>query len=199
MAGAAALPQAKAIVRALARLHAAWWDDARLGQSVGSFATRDETAADDEVFAGHYQRFADDLGDRLGAERRGVYDRFIAAMPRLRERYHSRRNVSLTHGDGHIWNFLVPKAADSDDVRPFDFDLWHINVPASDLAYMIATHLYPERRREIETPLLDCYHDTRRAMASPAMIAPRLRMIIGRRCCGTSASRCGSGPSRFRR
>jgi aminoglycoside phosphotransferase (APT) family kinase protein len=153
------LPQAKAIVRALARLHAAWWDDVRLGQSVGSFASRDETAAHGEVFVGHYRRFADDLGDRLGAERRAVYDRFIAAMPGLRERYHSRRDLSLVHGDAHIWNFLVPRDADSDDVRPFDFDHWHIGVPANDLAYMIAMHLHPERRRDIEGPLLDCYHE----------------------------------------
>ena len=47
---------------------------------VGNFATRDEIAAYDEVFAAHYQRFADDLGDRLSAERRAVYDRFIEAQ-----------------------------------------------------------------------------------------------------------------------
>jgi len=154
------LPQARAIVRALARLHAAWWGDSRLGETVGSFATRDETTAHGEVFAGHYQRFADALGDRLSAERRIVYDRFIAAMPRLLDRYHSRRNLSLAHGDAHVWNFLVPKDANSDDVRPFDFDQWRINVPAHDLAYMIALHLYPERRRDIEGTLLDCYHET---------------------------------------
>jgi hypothetical protein len=53
-----ALPEAKAIVRALARLHAAWWDDPRLGVSIGSFATPEETTKHSEVFAGHYRRFA---------------------------------------------------------------------------------------------------------------------------------------------
>lgn len=154
------LPQAKAIVRALARLHVAWWDDPRLGTSVGSFATREETAERNEIFAGHYRRFADQMGDRLSAERRAIYDRFIAAAPRLLDRYHSRCNVSIAHGDAHIWNFLVPKDAASEDVRPFDFDQWRINVPANDLAYMIALQLYPERRHAIERPLLDCYHET---------------------------------------
>ncbi|MFC5324020.1 phosphotransferase [Bradyrhizobium oligotrophicum] len=155
-----ALPQAEAIVRALARLHAAWWDDPRLGVSIGSFATADERAGRSLTFAGHYQRFADQLGDRLSADRRAVYERLMAATPRLSERYLSRRNLSIAHGDAHVWNFLVPKAADSDDVRAFDFDQWRIGVPANDLAYMIALHLYPERRARIERPLLDGYHQT---------------------------------------
>ena len=155
-----AVPHAEAIVRALARLHAAWWDDPRFGHTIGSFATREQTGANVAGFAAHYAHFADQLGDRLSAERRAVYDRFIAAAPRLLERYHSQRNLSITHGDAHVWNFLVPKAAGSDDVRVFDFDQWRINVPAQDLAYMIALHLHPERRVATERPLLDCYHET---------------------------------------
>ena len=154
------VPRAEAIVRALARLHAAWWDDPRLGVSVGSFATPEQMTEHGKVFAGHYQRFADHMGDRLSAERRAIYDRFIAAMPRLLERYHARRHLSIAHGDAHVWNFLVPKDAGSDDVRVFDFDNWRINIPAQDLAYMIALHLFPERRAALERPLLDCYHET---------------------------------------
>ncbi|WP_315803815.1 phosphotransferase [Bradyrhizobium sp. SZCCHNS3002] len=154
------LPQAEGIVRALARLHAAWWDDPRLGVSIGSFATADERDERGRTFAGHYQRFADQLGDRLSADRRAVYERLMAATPRLSERYLSRRNLSILHGDAHVWNFLVPKAADSDDVRAFDFDQWRIGVPANDLAYMIALQIYPDRRARMERPLLDRYHQT---------------------------------------
>ncbi|CCE02275.1 phosphotransferase [Bradyrhizobium sp. STM 3809] len=154
------VPHAEAIVRALARLHAAWWDDPRLGVTIGSLATPEDTTKHSGLFAGHYQRFADLLGDRLSAERRAVYDRFIAASPRLLQRYHARRNLSIAHGDAHVWNFLVPLAAGDNDVRAFDFDRWRINVPAHDLAYMIALHQYPERRAVIERPLLDCYHRT---------------------------------------
>jgi len=154
------VPDAERIVRALARLHAAWWDDPRLGVSIGSLATPEETAKHSEVFAGHYQRFADQLGDRLSSDRRAIYDRFMAAAPRLLERYHAGRHLSIAHGDAHVWNFLVPKAIGSDDVRVFDFDQWRVNVPAQDLAYMIALHLYPDRRAQVERPLLDCYHET---------------------------------------
>jgi hypothetical protein len=47
-----------------------------------------------------------------------------------------------------------------DDARVFDWDLWHISVGSNDLAYMMALHWYPDRRRLIEQPLLDCYHET---------------------------------------
>lgn len=154
------LEQAAFIVEALARLHAAWWDHAALGHSIGHFM---DVAAMEQVmaqFAGHFERFAALLGDRLSADRRMLYGRFIGATPRLLERYHSRRNVTIAHGDAHIWNFLVPKPAVTDRVRVFDFDQWRINVGASDLAYMIGLQLYPERRREIESELLDRYHAT---------------------------------------
>lgn len=153
-------PQATAIVKALGRLHAAWWDHPQLGTSIGRFANREDTDKHGAVFADHYRRFADQLGDRLSADRRAVYDRFIAAAPRLLDRYHQRRNLAIAHGDAHVWNFLVPKDAGGGDVRPFDFDQWHVATPASDLAYMIALHLYPERRAAIERPLLDAYHAT---------------------------------------
>jgi thiamine kinase-like enzyme len=150
--------QAAAIVQTLARLHATWWDDPRLGRSVGSFM---EPAAMEQLmaqFAGHFERFAALLGDRLSAAQRDVYRRFMSATPKLLERYHSRRDLTIVHGDAHIWNFLVPKPEVDDRVRVFDFDQWRINVGANDLAYMIALQLYPERRRGIEGQLLDRYH-----------------------------------------
>jgi hypothetical protein len=44
------------------------------------------------------------------------------------------------------------------DVRIFDWDCWRVDVAADDLAYMLALHWYPDRRRRMEQPLLDCYH-----------------------------------------
>jgi hypothetical protein len=43
-------------------------------------------------------------------------------------------------------------------VRLFDWDGWRVGLASSDLAYMMATHWYPERRRRLERPLLDRYH-----------------------------------------
>ncbi|MDD1532237.1 MULTISPECIES: ecdysteroid 22-kinase family protein [unclassified Bradyrhizobium] len=150
--------QAIAIVTTLARWHAAWWDHPGLGDAVGTFASPEDSAERMETFAGHYDRFADYLGDRLSEERRTLYRRLIDQSDRLSQRYHSRRHLSITHGDAHVWNFLLPRAGVADTVRIFDFDLWNINVPTHDLAYMMAMHWYPERRQALERPLLNLYH-----------------------------------------
>ncbi|MHB0771017.1 phosphotransferase [Bradyrhizobium sp. 5.13L] len=152
--------QAIAIVTTLARWHAAWWDHPGLGDPVGTWASMEDSAQRMETFAGHYDRFADLLGDRLSEERRILYRRLIDRSERLSERYHSRRHMSITHGDAHTWNFLLPRAGVADTVRIFDFDLWSINVPTNDLAYLMAMHWYPERRQALERPLLGFYHDT---------------------------------------
>lgn len=152
--------QATAIVTTLAGWHAAWWDHASLGESVGSWASADDSTRHMEAFAGHYDRFADLLGDRLSEERRILYRRLIDQSARLSQRYHARRHVSITHGDAHTWNFLLPRAGVADTVRVFDFDLWNINVPTGDLAYMMAMQWYPDRRQALERALLNRYHDT---------------------------------------
>ena len=153
------LEQTKSIVRALGQAHAAWWDDPRLGNSIGAWLESDVTNRNIQQFAEHYARFADRLGDRLPDARRDLYEKFINAAPRLLQRYHSRRNVTIVHGDAHVWNFLLPKDVASDSVRLFDFDQWRINVGSHDLAYMMAVQWYPDRRRLMERSLLDCYHE----------------------------------------
>jgi thiamine kinase-like enzyme len=152
--------QAMAIVAALARMHAAWWDHTSLGEMAGDWMSTDDTANLLEIFAGHYDRFADSLGDRLSEERRDLFRRFLEQWARLFQRYHSHRHVTITHGDAHTWNFLLPRASIVDSVRIFDFDQWRINVPTSDLAYMMALQWYPETRQVLERPLLDGYYNT---------------------------------------
>ena len=152
--------QSRSIVAALARMHAAWWDHPRLGSSVGTWLENAAMNGILQQFAEHFARFADLCGDRLPDARRRLYERFIEAASGLTQRYHSRRNVTIVHGDAHVWNFLLPKAEASDDVRVFDFDQWRINVGSSDLAYMMALHWYPDRRAIAERPLLDLYHET---------------------------------------
>jgi len=152
--------QAFAIVTTLARWHAAWWDHPDLGHTVGTWASVEDRAQHMETFAGHYDRFADLLGDRLSEERRILYRRLIDQSARLAQRYHSHHHVSITHGDAHTWNFLLPRVGIAGTVRIFDFDQWGINVPTSDLAYMIAMQWYPERRQSLERALLNHYHET---------------------------------------
>jgi hypothetical protein len=147
----------KSILGAWAGFHAAWWDDPRLGESIGGWVEPDVRERQARGSIERFGEFADRFGDRLSPDRRDLFERAFAAGPRLWRRYESRRNLTIVHGDAHFWNCFLPKDP-AGAIRLFDWDGWRIGVGADDLAYMIAMHWYPERRRRFERPLLDHYH-----------------------------------------
>ena len=53
------------MVQTLARFHAAWWDDPRLGVSIGTRVDAETARQAMQRHAGAFERFADHLGDRL--------------------------------------------------------------------------------------------------------------------------------------
>lgn len=147
--------QCDRIIGAHARFHAFWWDHPDLGRSVGAFE-------DDAGFDGFLTRFSEQLaafvdkvGDRMTVEQRRVYERLAAGAPRLYdERIRPHRNLTLLHGDAHVWNALYPKDAGTDGVKLIDWDDWRVDTATDDLAYMMAVHWFPERRRRLERECL---------------------------------------------
>jgi Ecdysteroid kinase-like family len=150
------LAQTEQIIAARARFHAAWWDDPRLGVSIGTWLDPGDRHL--ETFAAEAARFADRVGDRLSPQRRDFYQQLIDAGPRLNKRYHSHHDMTIVQGDAHVWNIFLPRASGSDDVRIFDWDAWRVDVATDDLAYMMALHWFPDHRRRFERHLLDRYH-----------------------------------------
>ncbi|MGE3703491.1 MAG: hypothetical protein AB7G08_32885, partial [Hyphomicrobiaceae bacterium] len=105
----------RAIVGALARFHAAWWDAPQPGVSVG--AQPDMAMVRDiyQRLQGFWANLSDRLGDHLSPDRRRIYERFFAAPPHF-ARMATRKNLSIVHGDAHVWNVFLP--ADSCSSRP---------------------------------------------------------------------------------
>jgi hypothetical protein len=150
--------QCESIMTAWAKFHAAWWDDPRLGTSVGTWP-----AADWEeylpIFARQLADFTDQFGRFMSPERRALYEQFLDPGSRLLARLHARRNLTLVHGDAHWWNCFLPRSGNS-NVRLIDWEGWRINTATTDIAYMMAMLWYPEMRHRLERPLLDLYHAT---------------------------------------
>jgi Ser/Thr protein kinase RdoA (MazF antagonist) len=145
------------ILRAWARFHAHWWDDPRLGSSIGHWGDAEAIDHDLRRLADKVAQLEDRLGDRLPRERRDLYALMLDRAPRLVKRTLSRRAVSIVHGDAHVWNCFLPRDGGA-DIRLFDWDSWRLGVATDDLAYMMAMHWYPDRRSRMERPLLDAYH-----------------------------------------
>jgi Phosphotransferase enzyme family len=149
--------ECEAILAARARFHAHWWDDPRLGATVGRWV---DAAAVEEFLnrlAGKISSFSDRMGDRLPKERKDLYERLIDRGPDLLKRALGGPAATIVHGDAHVWNCFIPKDGGA-DIRLFDWDTWRLGIAAEDLAYMMAVHWYPDRRRLMEQPLLDRYH-----------------------------------------
>jgi Ecdysteroid kinase-like family len=150
--------QCEKIVRARAQFHAQWWDDPRLGTTIGNWLPADDSRL--AAFDAAVTQFFGRVGDLLPPHRRDLYRRLIDRGPAtLTRRYHSHRDMTVVQGDAHCWNCFVPKDG-GNDVRFFDWDCWRVDVGTDDLAYMIALHWYPDRRHVLERPLLDLYHAT---------------------------------------
>ena len=172
--------QCEKILRALARFHAAWWDDPRLGVALGSRADASAMSSWLGEFEQLLGRFNERVGDRLPSDRRDLFDRWLRAAPRLLADFHSRSNVTISHGDAHFWNAFLPRASAGGEVRLFDWDSWNIDVGTRDLAYAMAMHWYPDRRRLMEGPsgCLPCRaRSARRDGIQPPRLGPGLPTV----------------------
>jgi Ecdysteroid kinase-like family len=153
-----AVDDCKCIVEAWAKFHAKWWKDPRLGKSIGEAFNAEASSA--IYAASKLPQFLDILGDRLSPERRKLCERMAAAAPHFAQKQWDLRNITLTHGDAHFWNTLSPKVGASGVVKIVDWDNWRPAAASRDLAYMMAVHWYPERRKLYEQQLLSHYHST---------------------------------------
>ena len=104
--------------------------------------------------------FIDFLGDGLLAKRRKIYDLLLSSKYKIWGRLTDATGLTVTHGDAHWWNLLYPHDTDKHRVRLFDWQLWHVDVGARDLAFMIALGGYAERRAATEQNLMRLYYES---------------------------------------
>jgi len=152
------LPDCETVVRTFARFQASWWDDPRLGTSVGTWANPADRAQFQQRMTEAVAKLADALGDRLARGHRALYERLIDRVEALSARYHSHRNMTIVHGDAHVWNCFLPKPGTTGTAKLFDWDGWRVDYASDDLAYQMALQWFSDFRREREQHLLDVYH-----------------------------------------
>lgn len=144
-------------VTVLARLHARWWEAPTLGWSIGKLHTDASLLAMIDGIRVHLPGFIADLANELPSADRSLLQTVFSSSLRPWLRLVEPRALTVIHGDAHTWNFLFPR---SEDGPPYliDWQLWHPDVGARDLAFMIALHWDPAVRQELELPLLRLYY-----------------------------------------
>lgn len=141
-------------VTALAKLHANWWGQTDLFSDITPSVAAHQ---DVEKLYNRFPRFVDLVGEYLSRERLVLYERILQNHVELLEKRETSERVTFLHTDSHFWNYLYPNSGNIDACVMFDWPLWRTGIAGSDLAYLIALHLYPEHRARFESSLLDQY------------------------------------------
>src|SRR5205807_2679772 len=116
---------------------------------VGQLHTPDSLTNMVQGIGSHLPAFMDAFGDALTSEARRVYGQVFGSSLQPWMRLTDPRALTIIHGDAHTWNFLFSRAGDGPAFL-IDWQLWHVDLGARDLAFLIALHWYPSRRRELE-------------------------------------------------
>lgn len=145
-------------VAVLAQLHARWWEASTLGSTVGSLHTEESLTTMVSGIVANLPGFIKDLGNDLPVADRSVLETVFSSSLQPWLRIVDRRALTVVHGDAHTWNFLFPRS-DHGATYIFDWQLWHLDVGARDLAFMIALHWEPDVRQQLELPLLRFYYE----------------------------------------
>jgi Ecdysteroid kinase-like family len=153
------LAQCERAVEALAHAHAQWWESPKLGHEIGKPNTTESLTTMVQGIAAHLPSFFDTFGDALAVETRKIYERVFSSSLKPWLRLTDPHALTITHGDAHSWNFLFPRVGDGPAFL-FDWQVWHVDVGVRDLAFMMALHWYPSRRRDVEHSLLRHYHES---------------------------------------
>jgi hypothetical protein len=147
-------------VKCLAEFHAYWWNHPKLGNGIGKVFDQSWLKSFTADLNVSVNRFLDFLGDDLSAVRHDIYKRMLASSDKIWGRLTDRSGLTITHGDAHWWNFLYPRDPHKEQTRIFDWQLWHIDLGARDLAFLVAGGGFAERRPEMEMKLVRLYFDT---------------------------------------
>jgi hypothetical protein len=147
-------------VESIAELHAFWWEHPQLGKEIGTLVNEKQLSVLLSEVEKNILSFIDFLGDGLSAERRKIYDRLLSSKYRIWGRLTDSAGLTVTHGDAHWWNLLYPHDPNKNRVRLFDWQLWHVDLGARDIAFMVALGGYSERGAAMEQSLIRHYYDS---------------------------------------
>ena len=165
-----AIEQFAAIVRAMARFQACWWDDPRIAEEDLASGTGDMLSM---VMTASASFVEGTLTDAWEARVIGRLERYgeadpksamclmrdaISAWPNLFRARIGRRDTTLMHGDLHLRNVLFPACGELEPLI-IDWEGLTTGVGIADVAHLLATSMLSrDRAADLEDSLLSQYH-----------------------------------------
>lgn len=138
------------IADALAKIHSYWWQDERLGDTIGIAITEDKLNAALDKQREAYEQFLSDRSIVMQTRQREILDAVAGRMPSKRkQRLIGGDQRTLIHGDLIPDNMLYSHNA----CRILDWKGWRLGFGVDDLAHMIPFY-WDARKRKFEEPRL---------------------------------------------
>ena len=150
--------ESELVIREVAKLHAAWWGDARLDQ-IPWLAMRGMLTADEAplVFTQNWERFLDKLSIPVTQELLAAGDVCRRYLRAVSVAMYLEPPRTLIHNDVQGDNLLVAEDGEP-SLAVVDWQLTTAARPAPDLARFLVGYLDTTERRRHEYRLLDMYH-----------------------------------------
>lgn len=141
----------------LAGLHGPRWCDRSLLELPGlTLNDEDSVALLEEMYPSTLDLFVDGLGDLLDTE---TVATLRDCVPPTRAWLLGRpERFGLVHGDYRLDNLMFNPGGGPGEVAALDWQTLSLALPARDLAYLVATSVEPDVRREVERDVVAAYH-----------------------------------------
>ena len=150
---------ARLCLRQLASFHASWWDSPLL-EDLGWMPLREgDAGAYEQIYPGAWAALIKKAGDDMPPDLRALGDRLVPDVRRMKALL-TRPPRTVVHGDYRLDNCFFSSDAGSRQVVVIDWEFCTRGRGAYDVATFISEAFSPQRRREIETGLLEEYHAT---------------------------------------
>lgn len=172
------------VIDALARFHAAWWNHPLLDKDPATQLTTHYGS--EEAFTRYWRKHRDDYesfrqahGEEVAADWLELFEQILGRHSHLWKRYLESRvknlsNLTLTHNDCYLTQFLSPKTGDGPTYL-VDFQDVGTDFGARDLVYLLATFWTREQRQRYEHKLLERYHSV---LSSSGVVGYSLAMLF---------------------
>lgn len=157
------------VVDTIAAFHAYWWEHPALGATAPDITPWYRTRAlwDQYLHESHeeWASFIAAEGDWFPTDLRALYERILAGQPAWWDRYlaprvTTHRNLTLSHCDGYLSQYLCPRNGISAPTYLIDFQGPKGDFCSNDLVHLFATFWTQEQRHQDQRELrcLRRYH-----------------------------------------
>jgi hypothetical protein len=123
----------------LAKFHAAFWNSAQIGSKYLPIDSMPDANYYIQNTYESYQKFINYVRNRFDVETLTIFEHALKISVGLEteryERISSKDNITLIHGDSHIYNFMFPHDQNKTSVI-IDFQFWGVGIGARDIAHL---------------------------------------------------------------